>query len=252
MCNWPRRTIRPAIATLSGHRVGARIASWQASRSASRFFHSEAWRLLRAGAKLGLSELRRMAAQARWTATRQILATSSLRAALAAGMQGSSETDQLCGALDRFRRIGRRFPGGDCRCAGRADGLRTRRRPGTDSRSRRVRFDDQRRVACTKRGDANALRNADVIKATLSGLRGRIALAYFEWASPDDQRLIMPWTVIDGPDSARSFADALKERPIGTYLYGGLQSGRDFDLRRALIFFAFVSEQRSPSRSSGR
>jgi Protein of unknown function (DUF1194) len=76
-----------------------------------------------------------------------------------------------------------------------------------------------------REGYANALRNADVIKAALSGLRGRIALAYFEWASPDDRRLIMPWTVIDGPDSARSFANALKERPIGAYLYGGLQSG---------------------------
>ena len=76
-----------------------------------------------------------------------------------------------------------------------------------------------------REGYVNALRNVDVIKATLSGTRGRIALAYFEWASPDDQRLIMPWTVIDGPDSARSFADALKEQPIGTYLYGGLQIG---------------------------
>ena len=74
-------------------------------------------------------------------------------------------------------------------------------------------------------GYANALWNADVIKAALSGLRGRIALAYFEWASPDDQRLIMPWTVIDGPDRARSFANALKEQPIGTYFYDGLRNG---------------------------
>ncbi len=76
-----------------------------------------------------------------------------------------------------------------------------------------------------REGYINALRDVDVINATLSGTRGRIAVAYFEWASPDDQRLIMPWTVIDGPDSARSFADALKEQPIATYFYGGLDSG---------------------------
>jgi Protein of unknown function (DUF1194) len=86
-----------------------------------------------------------------------------------------------------------------------------------------------------REGYANALRDADVIKAALSGLRGRIALAYFEWASPDDQRLIMPWTVIDGPDSARSFANALKERPIGTHFYGGLQSGGT-SISGALLF----------------
>jgi hypothetical protein len=76
-----------------------------------------------------------------------------------------------------------------------------------------------------REGYVNALRNVDVINAALSGTRGRIAIAYFEWASPDDQRLIMPWTVIDGPDSARSFAKALKEQPIGTYFDVGLRSG---------------------------
>jgi Protein of unknown function (DUF1194) len=76
-----------------------------------------------------------------------------------------------------------------------------------------------------REGYVNALRDADVINATLSGTRGRIAVAYFEWASPDDQRLIMPWTVIDGPDSARSFANALKQQPIGTYFYSGLEGG---------------------------
>jgi hypothetical protein len=74
-------------------------------------------------------------------------------------------------------------------------------------------------------GYVSALQNADVINATLSGMRGRIAIAYFEWAGPNDQRLIMPWTVIDGPDSAESFANDLAERPIGTYSFIGLDSG---------------------------
>jgi Protein of unknown function (DUF1194) len=76
-----------------------------------------------------------------------------------------------------------------------------------------------------REGYVNALRDVDVINATLSGTRGRIAVAYFEWASPDDQRLIMPWTVIDGPDSARSFADALNEQPLETNFDVGLKRG---------------------------
>jgi hypothetical protein len=76
-----------------------------------------------------------------------------------------------------------------------------------------------------REGYVNALRSPQVINATLSGPRGRIAIAYFEWASPDYQRLIVPWTVIDGPDSARSFADTLEGQPIGTSFYGGLAGG---------------------------
>ena len=74
-------------------------------------------------------------------------------------------------------------------------------------------------------GYVNALRNVEVINAILSGTRGRIAIAYFEWASPDYQQLIMPWTVIDGPDSARSFADTLEGHEIGTSFFGGLAGG---------------------------
>jgi hypothetical protein len=76
-----------------------------------------------------------------------------------------------------------------------------------------------------REGYVNALRSPQVINAILSGPRGRIAIAYFEWASPDYQRLIVPWTVIDGPDSARSFADTLEGQPMGTSFYGGLAGG---------------------------
>ncbi len=97
-----------------------------------------------------------------------------------------------------------------------------------------------------REGYINALRDVDVINATLSGTRGRIAVAYFEWASPDDQRLIMPWTVIDGPDSARSFADALKEQPIATYFYGDSIAGEPrfpaHSLFLCVCFIAVVSK----------
>jgi hypothetical protein len=86
-----------------------------------------------------------------------------------------------------------------------------------------------------REGYVNALRNVEVVNATLSGTRGRIAIAYFEWSGPDYQRLIMPWTVIDGPDSARSFADTLEEQPAGTSFYGGL-AGEGTSISGALSF----------------
>jgi hypothetical protein len=74
-------------------------------------------------------------------------------------------------------------------------------------------------------GYVKALQNVGVINATLSGRHGRIAIAYFEWASPGDQRLIMPWTVIDGADSARTFANTLREQPISPYVHAGPDRG---------------------------
>jgi hypothetical protein len=40
-----------------------------------------------------------------------------------------------------------------------------------------------------------------------------------EWASPENQRVLVPWTVIDGPDDAAEMAKAVKEQP--TILQGG-------------------------------
>jgi hypothetical protein len=64
-------------------------------------------------------------------------------------------------------------------------------------------------------GYVSALRDPQVVSAILSGARGRIAIAYFEWASPEHQRLLMPWTVVDGPASIEAFAAGLETQPIG-------------------------------------
>ena len=64
-----------------------------------------------------------------------------------------------------------------------------------------------------REGYASALRSSDILAAIKSGRRGRIAITYFEWARPDYQRVLMRWTVIDGPDDAAAFADAIEAQP---------------------------------------
>jgi hypothetical protein len=73
-------------------------------------------------------------------------------------------------------------------------------------------------------GYVSALRDPQVVSAILSGARGRIAIAYFEWASPEHQRLLMPWTVVDGPASIEAFAAGLEARP-GASIARGLAGG---------------------------
>jgi hypothetical protein len=57
-----------------------------------------------------------------------------------------------------------------------------------------------------REGYAEAITSDDFIKALRTGPRGRVALTYFEWSSAGDQRIIIPWRVIDGPESAGSVA----------------------------------------------
>lgn len=63
-------------------------------------------------------------------------------------------------------------------------------------------------------GYAAAIVSRPVLDAIGQGLIGRIAVAYVEWAGADDQRAIVPWRLIDGPDSARAFAAELAAQPL--------------------------------------
>jgi hypothetical protein len=57
------------------------------------------------------------------------------------------------------------------------------------------------------------LTSPDFLKAIASGAYGKVAIAYMQWASVTDQDVLLPWTVIDGPESARAAADKLSEAP---------------------------------------
>lgn len=63
-------------------------------------------------------------------------------------------------------------------------------------------------------GYVAAFRDAEIIKAIVSGAHGRIAVTYVEWAGPASQSVVIPWTVIDGEKAARAFADRLEATPI--------------------------------------
>lgn len=57
-----------------------------------------------------------------------------------------------------------------------------------------------------RRGYAEALGSDEVIKAIQSGLLGRIALTYVEWAGAGNQRVIVPWTEVSTPRQAQDIA----------------------------------------------
>jgi hypothetical protein len=72
-------------------------------------------------------------------------------------------------------------------------------------------MDEQR---LQREGYVAALRDGEVHKAITSGPHGRIAITYMEWAGPPTQQVVIPWSVIDGPQSANALADKLASVPI--------------------------------------
>ncbi|WP_181699225.1 DUF1194 domain-containing protein [Chthonobacter albigriseus] len=99
--------------------------------------------------------------------------------------------------------------------------------------------------ALQRSGYIEALRSKDVMDAIRTGLHGRIAVTYLEWAGPASQRVVVPWTVLDGPLAAESFAATLAAAPLGTMrgtsISGGLAtaaalfSGNGFNGYRRVI-----------------
>lgn len=62
-------------------------------------------------------------------------------------------------------------------------------------------------------GYAAALTHETVIQAIQSGLHGRIALAYFEWAGNFSHRVVVPWTLIATAEDAARVAERLNVDP---------------------------------------
>lgn len=57
-----------------------------------------------------------------------------------------------------------------------------------------------------REGYMAAITSVEFMRALKAGMHGRIALTYFEWAGSHHQQIIVPWRLIDGPESADGFA----------------------------------------------
>ncbi len=67
----------------------------------------------------------------------------------------------------------------------------------------------QNELEIQRRGYAEALASADVISAITSGLLGRVAIQYVEWAGEYSQRIVVDWTLISSAAEAEAFASKL-------------------------------------------
>jgi hypothetical protein len=67
--------------------------------------------------------------------------------------------------------------------------------------------------ALQREGYVLALTSREFLDALRRGMHGRIAVTYFEWAGAADQKILVPWRLIDGPASAQAVADEIGRAP---------------------------------------
>jgi hypothetical protein len=73
---------------------------------------------------------------------------------------------------------------------------------------------DMDELAVQREGYAQAIVSKEFLQALKAGPTGKIAVTYFEWAATNDQKIIIPWRVIDGPETADAVAEEILKTPI--------------------------------------
>ncbi len=91
---------------------------------------------------------------------------------------------------------------------------------------------DREEALLQQQGFVEAFRHPDILRAIETGPTGRIAVSYLEWGGDSRHRVVVPWTLIDGAESARRFADRLEaSRPArfkrGTSISSALLRSHD-------------------------
>src|SRR4051812_22859115 len=70
---------------------------------------------------------------------------------------------------------------------------------------------DHPKFMLQREGYAAAISDPQVLDAIRSGPHGKIAVSFVEWSGFGAQKLVINWSMIDGPATARRFGDQLAE-----------------------------------------
>ena len=69
-------------------------------------------------------------------------------------------------------------------------------------------------LAVQREGYARAIVSKEFLQALRTGPNSKISVTYFEWSASSDQKIIIPWRVIDGPETADAVADEIMNTPV--------------------------------------
>jgi hypothetical protein len=69
-------------------------------------------------------------------------------------------------------------------------------------------------LAVQREGYAQAIVSKEFLQALRTGPNSKISVTYFEWSASTDQKIIIPWRVIDGPETADAVATEIMNTPV--------------------------------------
>lgn len=72
---------------------------------------------------------------------------------------------------------------------------------------------DDKKFRLQRDGYASAITDPRVVRAMTGGARGRVALAFLEWASDNEQITVIDWTPVGGEAEAQGVAKRIREAP---------------------------------------
>ncbi|NIX76024.1 DUF1194 domain-containing protein [Microvirga sp. c23x22] len=90
---------------------------------------------------------------------------------------------------------------------------------------------DTEEQALQREGFAQAFRSKQVHDAIRGGMLGKIAVTYVEWAGASDQKVIVPWTVLDNPESLMAFAEKIASTPLRRAQRTSISGAIDFSTK---------------------
>ncbi|MEO6842840.1 MAG: DUF1194 domain-containing protein [Bradyrhizobium sp.] len=73
---------------------------------------------------------------------------------------------------------------------------------------------DMDELAIQREGYAQAIVSKEFLQALKALPNGRVAITYFEWAASSDQKVIIPWRLIDGPETADAVSSEIMKTPV--------------------------------------
>jgi hypothetical protein len=69
-------------------------------------------------------------------------------------------------------------------------------------------------LAVQREGYAQAIVSKGFLQAMKTGPHSKVAFTYFEWSASSDQKIIIPWRLIDGLESADAVANEIRNAPV--------------------------------------
>jgi hypothetical protein len=91
---------------------------------------------------------------------------------------------------------------------------------------------DDREFTLQRQGYATALTDPRVLQAIAGGPNNAIAITFVEWASADEQKIVVDWTVVRDEEGAAGIAAAMQNAPRSFIGRTSISAAIDFAMER--------------------